>query len=175
MTEENTIRQLSGHSNDSGLEEEDSMRDRFLTFRVGGEDYGIEIMYVTEIVSMQKVTEVPDMPDYIRGVINLRGQVIPVMDVRTRFQLEPREYDDRTCAIVVNIASTVIGLIVDSVDEVMKIAAENISLPPAVSESRSGRFIGGMGQVGNRVTILLSIEQLLFDNWNEAAETPARC
>ena len=151
--------------------EDDSMKNRFLTFRVGNEDYGIEIMYVTEIVSMQKVTEVPDMPDYVRGVINLRGQVIPVIDVRTRFKLPPRDYDDRTCAVVVNMNSTVIGLIVDSVDEVMNIAMENVSPPPAVNESWSCRFISGLGRVDNRVKILLDIERLLFDEGAEPVES----
>ncbi len=148
--------------------EDDSMKNRYLTFRVGDEDYGIEILYVTEIVGMQKVTEVPDMPGYVKGVINLRGQVIPVMDVRTRFMLPPKDYDDRTCAIVVNMDSTIIGLIVDSVDEVMNIPADEISPPPAINESWSCRFINGMGKVGNRVKILLDVGKLLF---NEDAET----
>ncbi len=153
---------LSETAAEASLEmEDDSMKNRYLTFRVGDEDYGIEIMYVTEIVGMQKVTEVPDMPDYVKGVINLRGQVIPVMDVRTRFKIPPKEYDDRTCAIVVNMDSTIIGLIVDSVDEVMNISDEEISPPPAINESWSCRFINGMGKVNNRVKILLDVSRLL--------------
>lgn len=144
-------------------EDDDSMKNRYLTFRVGDEDYGIEIFYVTEIVGMQKVTEVPDMPDFVKGVINLRGQVIPVIDVRARFKITPKEYDDRTCAIVVNMDSAVIGLIVDSVDEVMNIPEEDISPPPAINESWCCRFINGMGKVGNRVKILLDVSKLLFD------------
>jgi len=148
---------------ETGLEEDDSMKNRYLTFRVGNEDYGIEILYVTEIVGMQKVTEVPDMPDFVKGVINLRGQVIPVIDVRTRFQLESRQYDDRTCAIVVNIDATVIGLIVDSVDEVLNIPDQEISPPPTINESWSCRFITGMGKVDGKVKILLEVGKLLFD------------
>lgn len=147
--------------------EDDAMKNRFLTFEVGNEIYGIEILYVTEIVSMQKVTEVPDVPDYIKGVINLRGQVIPVIDVRARFKLEPKEYDDRTCAIVVNVDSAVIGLIVDAVDEVMNIPEENISPPPSISESQSCQFINGMGRTDGSVIILLSVSRLLNDDITE--------
>eukprot|EP00831_Metopus_contortus_P053102 TRINITY_DN4460_c0_g1_i2.p4 TRINITY_DN4460_c0_g1~~TRINITY_DN4460_c0_g1_i2.p4 ORF type:complete len:306 (+),score=59.03 TRINITY_DN4460_c0_g1_i2:572-1489(+) len=143
---------------------DDSMKNRFLTFEVGDEFYGIEILYVTEIVSMQKVTEVPDVPEYIKGVINLRGQVIPVIDVRARFKLEAKEYDDRTCAIVVNVENAVIGLIVDSVDEVINIPEENIGPSPAISESQSCRFIKGMGRVDGNVIILLSVARLLNDD-----------
>ncbi|MBN2642195.1 MAG: purine-binding chemotaxis protein CheW [Victivallales bacterium] len=153
---------------------DDSMKNRFLTFEVGDEFYGVEILYVTEIVSMQKVTEVPDVPDYIKGVINLRGQVIPVIDVRARFKLEAKEYDDRTCAIVVNVENAVIGLIVDSVDEVINIAEENIGPSPAISESQSCRFIKGMGRVDGNVIILLSVARLLNDDVLEDIATTGK-
>ena len=83
--------------------DEDTQKDKYLTFHLGNEDYGIEIRQVTEIVGIQKITVMPEMPAYIKGVINLRGKIIPVMDVRIRFHLEPRPYDERTCVIVVNI------------------------------------------------------------------------
>ena len=91
------------------IEEEDTQKDKYLTFHLAGEDYGIEIRYVIEIIGIQKITEVPDMPAFIRGVINLRGKVIPVMDVRARFNIEDRAYDDRTCIIVVNLDETEVG------------------------------------------------------------------
>lgn len=142
---------------------DDSMKNRYLTFEVGEEIYGIEILYVTEIVGMQKVTEVPDVPDFVKGVINLRGQVIPVIDIRTRFKIASKVYDDRTCAVVVNVDSVVIGLIVDCVDEVLNIADDHISPPPNISESWSCRFIKGMGRTESRVIILLEVGQLLYD------------
>ena len=97
-------------------EQEDTQEGKFLTFHLGNEDYGIEIRYVTEIIGIQKITEVPDMPSFIIGVINLRGKVIPVMDVRSRFRLPTKEFDDRTCIIVVNLNETPVGLVVDAVN-----------------------------------------------------------
>ena len=146
---------------DIDLENEDTQKDKFLTFQLGKEDYGIEIKHVTEIVGIQKITDVPDMPDFIRGVINLRGQVIPVMDVRLRFKMEPREYDDRTCVVVVNIKGTAIGLVVDTVNEVADISAEQISPPPKVNTDES-RYILGMGKINNEVKILLEVDKLIY-------------
>lgn len=148
---------------DAVLVEEDSMKNRYLTFRVGDENYGIEICCVTEIVSMQKVTEVPDMPDFIKGVINLRGQVIPVIDVRSRFSLPPKAYDDRTCAIVANLQTMIVGLIVDSVDEVLYIPESDISPSPTVGDDDACNYINGMGRVNGGVKILLDIRKLLYD------------
>ena len=143
-------------------EDEDSMKNRYLTFRVGEEDYGIEIVYVTEIVGMQNITEVPDMPEFVKGVINLRGQVIPVIDVRICFKLKSREYDDRTCVVVVNIGKNAIGLIVDTVNEVINIAEDQVSLPPKMHGTDSGRYIQGLGKVGDKVKILLDVQKLLM-------------
>ncbi|HKL27331.1 MAG TPA: chemotaxis protein CheW, partial [Desulfuromonadales bacterium] len=98
--------------------DEDTQKGKYLTFHLGKEDFGIEIRHVTEIIGIQKITEVPDMPDFVRGVINLRGQVIPVMDVRTRFRMQHRDYDERTCIVVVNVAEKTVGLVVDKVNEV---------------------------------------------------------
>ncbi|MGL6193770.1 MAG: chemotaxis protein CheW, partial [Thermoguttaceae bacterium] len=108
-------------------ENEDTLKNMYLTFRLGNEDYGIEIRYVTEIVGMQKITEVPDMPPFVKGVVNLRGQVIPVLDMRLRFNMESRNYDERTCIIVVNINGAQVGLVVDTVNEVRNIDDELIS------------------------------------------------
>ena len=143
-------------------EEEDSMKGRYLAFRVHEEDYGIEIQYVTEIVGIQKIAAVPDMPDFIRGVINLRGQVIPVMDIRTRFRLPSREYNERTCVIVVNYDEHPIGLVVDSVNEVSSIPDANICEPPRVAHNESARYIRGIGKVGEEVRIILDVSRLLY-------------
>ena len=145
-------------------EDEDTLSNRYLTFDLGGENYGIEIRYVTEITGVQKITEVPDMPDFVKGVINLRGQVIPVMDMRLRFQMEPRDYDERTCVVVVKLEDMCVGLIVDIVQEVCEIPEENVSPAPQLSKSEKSRYILGMGKVGDEVKILLDGKKLLFED-----------
>jgi len=153
-------------------EDEDTMNDKYLTFRLGKEVYGIEICHVTEIVGIQKITEVPDMPDYVRGVINLRGQVIPVMDVRLRFRMAPQEYNERTCVIVSRIEDTCIGLVVDTVEEVADIPAENISPAPKVGKGTKNRYIKGLGKSGEDVKIILNISRLLFEDENVPVSLP---
>ncbi|MDR1385003.1 MAG: chemotaxis protein CheW [Planctomycetaceae bacterium] len=143
---------------------EDTLKDMYLTFRLGDEDYAIEIRYVTEIVGMQKITEVPDMPGYVRGVVNLRGQVIPVIDMRLRFNMIERSYDERTCIIVVNIKNRQMGLVVDTVNEVRTIEENNVSPPPKTGGGQSLEYIKGLGKVGSEVKILLETNRLLFEN-----------
>ena len=148
----------------SGMEEEDdTLEGKYLTFPMGKEEYGLEIRHVTEIVGIQRITEVPDMPHFIRGVINLRGKVIPVLDVRSRFNLEPREFDDHTCIIVVNLNGTAVGLLVDTVSEVMNIPLKQIDPPPSVKKGETSRYLQGLGKVGDSVKILLDIRKLLYD------------
>jgi purine-binding chemotaxis protein CheW len=144
-------------------EEEDTLKDRYLTFRLGEEDYGIEIQYVTEIVGILKISVVPDMPEFIRGVINLRGKVIPVMGVRERFHMPHRDYDERTCVIVVRMGETSVGLLVDTVKEVIDIPAANVSEPPRVARAESARYFRGIGRVGEEVKILIDVDKLLHE------------
>lgn len=144
-------------------ENEDTQEGKFLSFRIGNEVYGIEIRHVTEIVGIQKITEVPDMPHYVKGVINLRGSVIPVVDVRLRFNMKPRDYDDRTCVIVVNVNESPIGLVVDAVREVISILPEQISPPPSVSKGEVTKYIQGIGRFDEDVIILLAMNELLYD------------
>lgn len=140
---------------------ENAQKDLFLTFQIGQEDFGLDISDVIEIVGIQKITEVPDMPDYIRGVINLRGKVISVMDVRLRFNMAQREYDDRTCVIVVMVDDLTVGLLVDRVNEVVEIAEDKIeSAPP--TKSVDG-YIKGLGKIGAEVKILLDVAHLVND------------
>lgn len=143
-------------------EGEDTQKDLFLTFRLGDEDYGMEIFHVIEIVGIQKITEVPDMPGYIKGVINLRGSVIPVMDVRLRFNMPERAYDDRTCLIVVRVDDVTIALVVDRVNEVSEISSGQIEPPPKTG-AESGNYLKGMGKIGDSVKILLDMEKLLVE------------
>lgn len=153
--------------------EEDTLSNKYLTFRLGKEDYGIEIRYVTEIVVVQKITEVPDMPGYVQGVINLRGQIIPVMDIRLRFNMEFREYDERTCVIVVNLDDMYVGLIVDTVQEVCEILPDNVSPAPSLGNSERKRYIMGMGKIGPDVKILLDVSMLIQKDELEMLEEAA--
>lgn len=143
---------------------EDSLKDMYLTFRLGNEDYGIEIRYVLEIVGMQHITEVPDMPGFVKGVVNLRGQVIPVLDMRIRFNMMSRDYDERTCIIVVSIDDVQVGLVVDTINEVCHIAGEMVSPPPNTAGASSAQYIHGMGKVGDEVVILLDGRKILFEH-----------
>jgi purine-binding chemotaxis protein CheW len=146
---------------------EDTLKDKFLTFTVGKQDYGVEIRRVTEIVVIQKITEVPDVPSYVRGVINLRGYVLPVIDIRTRFNMEIRNYDERTCVVVVNYSvnneERRVGLVVDRVKEVVVITEDRIAQPMKINNDTSSRIIQGMGRVDEEVKILLNIDHLLQD------------
>lgn len=143
--------------------DEDTQKDRFLTFSLGNETYGIEIRYVMEIIGIQTITEVPELPEYIKGIINLRGKIIPVMDVRLRFRKEPKEYNDRTCIIVVDINGVSIGLIVDSVSEVLTIPEEDISAPPNINNIKN-RYIKNIGKAGSDVKLLLDCEKMLTED-----------
>ncbi len=156
----NELNKLNEQIETITTENEDTLKNMYLTFRLGNEDYGIEIRYVTEIVGMQKITEVPDMPQFVKGVVNLRGQVIPVLDMRIRFHMEARPYDERTCIVVVNIIGAQVGLVVDTVNEVRNIDDELISPPPR----DSAQYIQGMGKVGEEVIILLEGQRLLFEH-----------
>jgi purine-binding chemotaxis protein CheW len=143
--------------------EEDTQKDKFLTFAIGEENYGIEIRYVTEIIGIQMITEIPELPDYVKGIINLRGKIIPVMDVRLRFKKEPLQYNDRTCVVVIDIKDISIGLIVDSVSDVLAISEQDIVPPPEMSRA-SNRYIKGIGKVGNDVKLILECDKLLNED-----------
>lgn len=140
---------------------EDTQKDRYLTFLIGSESYGISVRYVTEITGIQAITDIPELPEYIRGIINLRGQIIPVMDVRLRFKKEQKAYTDRTCIIVVDISSMPIGLIVDRVSEVITIPEQDVVEPPQTNINIGNRYIKLIGKVGNDVILLLDCERLL--------------
>jgi purine-binding chemotaxis protein CheW len=141
--------------------EEDTLKGRYLTFTIGNESYGIEVRYITELVGMQAITEIPELPVYIKGIINLRGTIIPVMDVRLRFRKEPKEYDDRTCVIVVDIGELSVGLIVDAVSEVITIPEQDIVDPPKLRQGFNNRYIKNIGKVGSDVKLLLDCEKML--------------
>ena len=144
-------------------DDDNSQENKYLLFHTGDEMYGIGIMHVTDIIELQKITTVPDMPEYIKGVINLRGKVIPVMDLRLRFKMIPREYDDRTCIIIINVDIMSIGLIVDTVSEVRDILKKDIDPPPEFkTEYSAERYISGLGKIEGEVKILLDVHKILM-------------
>jgi purine-binding chemotaxis protein CheW len=145
------------------LSEDDTQKDKYLTFHLGSEVYGIEIRNVTEIIGIQKITVIPEMPPYIKGVINLRGKIIPVMDVRMRFRIEPRAYDERTCVVVVDINDTSVGLVVDTVSEVADIPESQIESASGLSRGKYNAFIQGIGKIGDDIKIILDVNMLLYD------------
>lgn len=148
---------------DMDEEMEDTQEDKYLTFVLNREEYGIEIKHVIEIIGIQNITSVPDMPHYIKGVINLRGKVIPVMDVRIRFNIKEQAYNERTCIIVITVSEQLVGLIVDEVSEVLDIPKANVEPSPKVNRGEGSKFVQGMGKVGDAVKILLSADKLLFE------------
>ncbi len=133
---------------------------KYLTFRLADEEYGVEILKVREIIGVMGITSVPRMPEYMKGVINLRGKVIPVIDLRLKFNLNEIEYTDQTCIIVVDVGRE-IGIIVDTVSEVLDVGREAIEPPPSMGGSLDTTFILGMGKVGDSVKILLDVDRVL--------------
>lgn len=150
---------------------------KYLTFALGREGYGLEILKVREIIGYMDITAVPRTPDYVKGVINLRGQVISVIDLRMKFGMEAAERTDETCIIVVettqNGRKLSTGLIVDRVSEVLNIADEQIEAAPSMSASVESDFILGMGKIGNAVKILLDIDQVLAGSGIEQLKAAA--
>lgn len=138
---------------------------KYLTFALGAEEYGLEILKVREIIGHMDITAVPQTPDYVKGVINLRGQVIPVVDIRTLFGMEPKEITEETCIIVVEVLQDNrkfnTGVVVDQVSEVLDIKGESIEEAPQLGASVNTDFILGMGKVNDAVKILLDIDKVL--------------
>ncbi len=139
-------------------------RERFLTFYLGDEQYGIAINKIKEIIAMMKVTSVPKTPPFMRGVINLRGSIIPIVDTRLRFNMEYREPDMYTTIIIMEVDKVNIGFIVDRVEEVSAIDASNMSEPPKFGNSIDTDFICSVAQIENSVVMILDILKLFEDD-----------
>ncbi len=147
-----TIDVLEGASRKAG---------KYLTFFLGNEEYGLEILKVREIIGLMAITAVPKTPDFVKGVINLRGKVIPVIDLRLKFQMRETEHTEETCIIVVDVNGVEMGIIVDKVSEVLDIAGEHIEDAPTFGRNVDTDFILGMGKTHDRVTILLDITKVM--------------
>lgn len=145
--------------------EHDEQLDKYVTFKSGNEYFGLKIEYVNEIIVFQEITEIPESEDYIKGLINLRGKIIPVIDVRIRFRQEPFAYNDRTCIIVINVKSTVVGLIVEKIAEVVEIPEEDILPSPSIGhgDKSQNQYVYAIGKVGDAVKLLLDPDKLIND------------
>lgn len=143
----------------------DAQNGKYMTFKSGNEYFGLKIQYVNEIIGFQAITAIPETEDYIKGLINLRGKIIPVIDVRLRFKQEPFEYNDRTCIIVINVKSTIVGLIVEKIAEVVEIKEEDILPPPKIgrADKQHNKYVYGIGKVEDSVKLLLDPDKLLND------------
>lgn len=138
-----------------------SMEGKYLTFELADEEYGVEILKVKEIIGIMNITSVPQTPEYVKGVINLRGKVIPVIDLRRKFGMKTEEYTERTCIIVVDLNNMVTGIVVDSVSEVLNIKGDEIEETPSFGVKLYTEYILGMAKVKGQVKILLDIDKVL--------------
>ena len=147
--------------------QEDTQRDKYLTFTLEDELYGIDIKVVIEIIGILPITSVPEVPDYVKGIINLRGKIIPVVDMRLRFHRAPRAYTDRTCVIVIEADGVLVGLIIDGVSEVRDIPESEVVPPPKLKAAQN-RYIKGVGRLGEgKVVLLLDWEKLFSKEEND--------
>ncbi len=134
---------------------------QLVTFSIGGEEFGVEILTVQEIIRMLEITRVPKAPDFVEGVINLRGKVIPIIDLRKRFGLESKSHDKNTRIVVIEINKMIVGFVVDSVSEVLRIPADTVEPPPPVVAGLDSEYISGVGKLEDRLLILLDLDRLL--------------
>jgi purine-binding chemotaxis protein CheW len=135
--------------------------NEFLTFRLGSEEYGIDILKVQEIRGYDAITQIANAPKFIKGVVNLRGIIVPIVDMRIKFELGTVEYDEFTVVIILNVASRVMGVVVDGVSDVITLAADQMRPTPEFGSAIDTDYIKGLGTVDERMLILLDIEKLM--------------
>lgn len=157
--------ETSGAAAEGSQQGTETVAGKHLTFELDGEVYGIGILKVQEIIGMMNVTKVPRTPDFVRGVINLRGKVIPVVDLRLKFGMEGREDTERTCIIVVQVerenVQVVMGVLVDEVSEVLDVSADQVEPPPSFGTSVDTAFLRGMAKIGDKVVMMLDVDHVL--------------
>ena len=152
-----------------------ALAGKYLTFALGGEEYGLPVLKVREIIKMMDITSVPQVPAHVKGVINLRGKVIPVVDLRLKFGLAAHDYTERTCIIVVEVAMAashvMMGIVVDAVSDVLTIGAQDIEQTPEFGERVDTHYLSGVAKVKGTVKVLLDLDRVL--GTDGAAATPA--
>lgn len=147
-----------------------NMELQLVSFCLGEEEYGVDILRVQEIIRMLSISKIPRAPEYVEGLINLRGKVIPIINLRTRFDLERRVNDKQTRIIVVDINGKILGIVVDSVSEVLRIPSNTVEPPPPVVSNKGAEYIKGVGKIGSKLIILLDLEKLFGEVEREAGE-----
>ncbi len=147
-------------------------QEKYMTFRSGNEYFGLKIQYVSEIIPFQAITAIPETEEYIKGLINLRGKILPVIDVRLRFMQDPFDYNDRTCIIIITVRGTMVGLVVEEIAEVVEIEDDNILPPPTImrGDRVQNKYVYGIGRVGDTVKLLIDPDKLLHDEDSSTAE-----
>ena len=134
---------------------------QLVTFNISQEEFGVDILKVQEIIRTMEITKVPRAPDFVEGVINLRGKVIPIIDLRMRFGMDARGHDSQTRIIVIELNNMIVGFVVDSVSEVLRIPASTVEAPPAVVSGVESEYISGVGKLDDRLLILIDLDKLL--------------
>ncbi len=148
-------------SKTSDLKNESTELLQLVSFKIGNEEFGVDILNVQEINKMVSITKVPNSPEFVEGVINLRGRVIPIIELRTRLKLDKKEYDKDTRIIIVEVAKKTVGFIVDAVSEVLRIPANITEPPPQITTGIDSDFIKSVGKLDDRLLILIDIEKVL--------------
>ena len=146
---------------DSNIANEENELLQLVTFGIGEEEFGIDILKVQEIIRIMDITKVPNAPPYVEGVINLRGKVIPVIDLRSRFGLDYRDHDSQTRIIVIDLHAMITGFVVDEVSEVLRIQSNTVEPPPSVVAGVESEYIKGVGKLDDRLLILLDLDKLI--------------
>jgi purine-binding chemotaxis protein CheW len=139
----------------------DGKMHQMVSFKLGTEEFGIDILEVQEIIKYQRITHVPQTPEFVEGVINLRGSVVPVIDLRKKFSLEAKEKDDRTRIVVVNINQKTIGVVVDTVEQVLRLSENQIEKPPDIGTGIVKEYLRGVGKLDQRLLIILHLDKIL--------------
>ena len=150
---------VNGHAMEENVR--NTLQDQYLTFRLADEEYGLEICFVKEVVGLMPVTMMPGMPGYIKGVVNLRGSLIPIMDARIRFNLTEVEYGDRTCVIVIDVNGEPLGLAVDEVKDVLEIPNEKVTLSMTKSHTGKDGLLKGFGKIDDYIKIIIDAQKLM--------------
>lgn len=140
-----------------------SLSNQYVTFQLGSETYGISILKLNEIIAYQSCTTIPNVPSFIKGVLNLRGIVVPVIDLRERFGMDTKDYDQFTVIMILDVAGRIMGLVVDAVSDVITLNREDVKPRPHFSSGISTEFIAGMGIKDNKFVILLDVDKVLSD------------
>jgi len=143
---------------------EKSLTNQFVTFQLGAETYGISILKLNEIIAYQSCTTIPNVPGFIKGVLNLRGIVVPVIDLRERFGMELKDYDQFTVILILDVSGRIMGLVVDMVSDVLTLNSDDVKPRPHFSTGISTEFISGMGIKDKKFIILLDVDKLLSDD-----------